>query len=88
MWFILYCDEDNSHSIIHDKFVLNVAGVEKNDKVSYFYRNKPYIGTVVDFSGKKSGRRGFVSGGWCLFASLYMFVNAKVRFPSPSIPRG
>ncbi|KAK3915738.1 Putative BEN domain-containing protein B1 [Frankliniella fusca] len=50
MWFILYCDEDNSHSIIHDKFVLNVAGVEKNDKVSYFYRNKPYIGTVVDFS--------------------------------------
>ncbi|KAK3924424.1 Halomucin [Frankliniella fusca] len=51
-WFLIESDEDKSFSIVHHSFVLNAGAVKNSDTVTFFYRNKPFIGTIIS-SGER-----------------------------------
>ncbi len=53
-WFLIESEDDHSYSIVHKSFVINAGDVNITDTVSFFYRNKPFVGTVKMLGGKKN----------------------------------
>ncbi|KAJ1518810.1 hypothetical protein ONE63_011585 [Megalurothrips usitatus] len=51
-WFLIHSEDDNSHSRIHRMFVLNAGHVKSAETVTFFYRNKPCVGTVISVGGR------------------------------------
>lgn len=46
-WFVLYCAEDESHSVVEETDVVCEPSVKVGETVSFFYgRKKPWDGVV------------------------------------------
>jgi len=50
--FLLHCSDDDSLVICNKSNVIFQNEVEKGDVVSFHYREKEYLGTIIECSGK------------------------------------
>lgn len=53
MWYLLFCEKDNSFSKVTETSVMNVGGsLELDDIVTFFYSNASHLGKIVSIDGK------------------------------------